>query len=91
MSYTVEKNEYEVPCDHPLCEQLHQRFMETNEYVDDHGKYQKVRYHNKRRIEWVIVKDGQRADPPLDEAYDTKREAAAELRFWLDRWSDDTK
>ena len=72
--YVIEKQEYEgAPCDHPLCDQLHRRFM-----VDG------VHYRHVR--EWVIVDtrtDQRAAATGIDDTYDTKREAQARLALHL--------
>lgn len=62
---TVDKNEYTVPCEHPMCDTLHRRFGPGHEVT---------------RTEWVILEDGERKgwagriDP-----FPTKREAIAYL------------
>ncbi|WP_020142291.1 hypothetical protein [Terracoccus sp. 273MFTsu3.1] len=85
--WTVAKNEYEVPCEHPLCEQLHQRFMVEEKCS---GLIQTAnvsvwrewteRYHNRTVSEWVILHNGERDDlAGRFDAFDTKRDALAAL------------
>lgn len=64
--YIVIYDEFESPCEHPLCDRLHQRFMHTNEYGD--------RFHLKTNRQWIILRDGER----VGDAWDTKREALAQ-------------
>ena len=45
--YIVEKEIELSPCEHPLCDQLHQRFM----IMGIHG----VRFHETKRVEWLVV------------------------------------
>ena len=66
MSLTVAKNEYEVPCEHPMCETLHRRYGPG---------------HEVRRTEWVILSDGERTGIAGEiDPFETKREALAFLR-----------
>jgi hypothetical protein len=74
--FRIERQEYDgAPCSHPMCEQLHQRFM-------DHG------VHYTHVIEWVIVdvrtNERARADG-INDSYDTKREAQKHLTDHLRR------
>lgn len=90
--YEVVKNEYEVPCEHPACPVMHAHLdnvtfdhVELCEYTDLRTGEQKSVWkrtgHLKTNIEWVIVKDGERApESGLDEAFDTKRDAIAALK-----------
>jgi hypothetical protein len=86
--WTVEKNEYGVPCEHPLCEQLHQRFMTVDHWeglVEAGGvmvwSSGTSRFHNRTVVEWVVLHNGERAtEPGLDEVFETKREAVAVLK-----------
>lgn len=86
--WTVEKNEYEVPCEHPLCEQLHQRFMTTQTFEGWTSGLgvavwatQTVRSHDRNVSEWVVLCNGTREGRAgMFEAFDTKREALAALR-----------
>lgn len=85
--WTVEKNEYEVPCEHPLCEQLHQRYMVEVpwEGIVQTGLYSVwssgvERFHSTKRTEWVVLLNGTREGRAgMLEAFDTKREAVAAL------------
>lgn len=85
--WTVEKNEYDVPCEHPLCEQLHQRFMTEHTYtgIVQTGLYSvertiTERFHNKQRNEWVVLLNGKREGAAgMIDVFDTKREALAYL------------
>ena len=45
--YVVVKNIMESPCEHPKCEQLHQRFMNQQ----DHTGW----FHMTTRTEWIVV------------------------------------
>lgn len=74
--FEIVVDEFTVPCEHPLCDRLHQRFME---YSDD-GR---TRWHDAKRKQYVVwdrVTD-QRAG--LGEAFATKREARVELTKFL--------
>jgi hypothetical protein len=82
--YTVERDEYEVPCEHPMCEQLHQRFMVTERLSglrEAAGAYVwsewTERYHNRKVVQWIVLRNGERADE--FDVFDTKREAVAFL------------
>lgn len=85
--WTVEKNEYSVPCEHPLCEQLHQRFMVDVpwEGIVQTGLYSVwssgvERFHEKQRVEWVVLLNGKREGAAgMIEPFETKREAVAYL------------
>lgn len=78
--YTVERDEFESPCEHPLCDQLHRRFMTTEtvtHLVQGWNSSQMVtetiREHSKTVRQWVVLRNGKR----VADAYDTKREALA--------------
>jgi hypothetical protein len=45
--YIVEKEIEESPCEHPLCDQLHDRFMQKS---DDH-----LSFHMTKRVEWLVI------------------------------------
>lgn len=86
--WTVEKNEYDVPCEHPLCEQLHQRFMTTHNWeglVQGSGysvwSSGTTRFHNRNVVEWVILHNGERDEKAgTYDVFDTKRDALAALK-----------
>jgi hypothetical protein len=86
--WTVEKNEYSVPCEHPLCEQLHQRFMTTHTFrglVSAGGVYVEreitQRFHDRTVNEWVVLLNGKREGAAGEfDTFETKREAVAALR-----------
>ena len=73
--FTIEKQDHEYPCEHEMCETLHQRFIK-------HG------VHLATRVEWIILDNSTGFRAFRGETYDTKREAqealASELA-WLDR------
>lgn len=90
--WTVEKQEYEMPCDHPQCVVLHQHLNNASyrtptnvEYADrwgnEHVVYNVRRYHMATRREWVILLNGKReGEAGHFDTYNTKREALAALR-----------
>lgn len=64
-TYTVDKNEYEVPCGHPMCDVFHKNL--------DDG-------HLVARTDWVILEDGERRGwAGTIETFETKRDAVAYL------------
>lgn len=77
--FTVERGDYPMPCDHPMCALLHRRFREGSEMHDEwvslpNGEDRLVRVrgvHEKTVRQWIILRDGVR----VGDAYDTKREA----------------
>jgi hypothetical protein len=85
MTYTVVRQEYEVPCEHPACDVVHRPFY-NNSYDEPRwvklydmngnevGSRWESRYHMKLRVEWVILLDGER----VGDAHATKRAALAE-------------
>jgi len=80
-TYTIEKSEWFVPCEHELCHQLHRRFGEPCETYRNpvSGRMQNW-YHNAYRYTWVILDaSGERVLALNDCYYDTKREAKARL------------
>ncbi len=69
VTYTVDKNEYEVPCDHPMCDTLHRR------YGPD---------HEVNRVEWVILEDGERKGwAGTTDPFERKRDALAYLTQYV--------
>ena len=86
--WTVEKNEYSVPCEHPLCEQLHQRHMTSQTFegwVQVGGfsvwSKQTLRFHDRNVVEWVVLRNGERdAEAGQFDAFETKRDALAALK-----------
>lgn len=64
--YTVAKNVYDVPCDHPMCETLHRNLPDWHEWT---------------RTEWVILENGQRTgEAVLVDPFERKRDAEDYLR-----------
>lgn len=86
--YTVERDGHEVPCEHPMCWQLHQRFMQRmphgQTFYDDSAGKHVDRYHMSKRTYWLIIdsETGQRAFD--GDTYDTKREAMQYLIWRTD-------
>lgn len=101
-TYSVVKQEYEVPCDHPMCPVLHKHLAQYRydtpqweTYYDSHGIERLVhstRYHMKTNREWVIIDDatGERANDPLSDAFNTKREALHAIATFARRSSNHT-
>ena len=83
VGYEVVRDEYPVPCEHPLCALLHRRFHEGTEVSDElvqfaNGteKWVRVRgIHEKMNREWIILLDGRR----VGSAHATKRDAQREI------------
>lgn len=83
--YTVEKNEYEVPCDHMACDVMH-RHLYNSDYAERTlvtlynmdgeaiGTRWEHRFHMAQRTEWVVLLHGVR----VGDSHDTKREAEAQ-------------
>ena len=64
--YTVAKNVYDVPCDHPLCSTLHKDLPDGHEWT---------------RTEWVILENGERASEAASvDPFERKRDALSWLR-----------
>lgn len=62
-TYTVAKNDFEVPCGHPMCDVFHANL--------DDG-------HLVNRIEWVILEDGDRKGwAGTVDTFERKRDAVA--------------
>jgi hypothetical protein len=84
--WTVVKDSFESPCDHPMCALLHARFHEgtetRTEWVDlPNGGRTLVTVrgvHEKTNHQWLVLRNGQR----VGNAWDTKREA---IRDALDK------
>ena len=47
--YIVVKSEYNSPCEHPLCDQLHRRFF--NERNNDTGE----EWHETKQTQWLVI------------------------------------
>ena len=81
--YIIEKQEQfldEFDCEHPMCERFHQK------WIDRSGVCHKPR---KPRTEYVLVDTvSDRRIDRYDGAYDTKREAAADLTRLLNLLTD---
>jgi len=75
--YEIVRDEFTVPCDHPMCDRFHQRFM----YDAGNG----VRWHDKKRVNWLII-DTTTDQRAFDgDMYETKRAAKAALARYLKR------
>lgn len=70
--YEIVLDEFEVPCEHPMCEQFHQRFMERS--ADG-----RTSWHDATRRQYVIWDHTTDQRAGLGEAFETKREAKAAL------------
>lgn len=81
--YTVIRDEWEMPCEHPDCWRFHQRFMQRfpdgkSYWEESAGKFVD-RFHMMKRYHWLIIDNetGHRAFE--GEMYDTKAEATKDL------------
>ena len=45
--YVIEKDIMESPCDHPMCDQLHKRFMQRG--------WNDTMYHETKTVWWVVI------------------------------------
>lgn len=77
--FRVESEDYTVPCDHPLCEQLHRNRRRFLWVSNTKG----ASWHEVKRRGWHVidVETGERSHEVHDE-YETKREAVAALAAW---------
>lgn len=79
--YAVVRDDYPMPCEHPLCWQLHQRYMtRCDEHLDPALGQFVDRYHEVMRRQWVIV-DTATGERAFDgEGYEARWLAADALR-----------
>jgi hypothetical protein len=87
--YEIIKDGHEVPCDHPMCWQFHQRFMQRyydgGLHFDESAGRRVDRYHLAKRTYWLII-DTETDERAFDgDTYDTKSEAKAALARWMRR------
>ena len=87
--YTVEREEHESPCEHEMCWQFHQRFMQRypdgKTYFDESAGRCVDRFHMKVNRYWIIV-DTETHHRAFDgDSYETKREAQTALIRNTDR------
>lgn len=75
----IGKEDYTVPCDHPLCERLHRNRRRFLWVTDTLGNS----WHEVKRRGWHVIdaETGERSHAVPDE-YETRREAAAALASW---------
>ena len=70
VKYVVEKDIVETPCEHPLCDRLHKRFMQRGQ--------NDVWFHDTKRVEWIVV-DTETGNQVYNSS--TKKECDSEAKY----------